>query len=84
MWVGTGTRLLTRKFPASSDQEHIVSGKFGILKEKLSEWQSIIEYDLITVNSIKADHQRLKGEIHSLYQESILSHASDKLSYDII
>ena len=32
MWVGTGTRLQTRKLPANSDQEHIVSGKFGSLK----------------------------------------------------
>ena len=44
----------------------------------------IIEYDLITVDSIKADHNHLKGEIHSLYEESIYAHASDKLSYDVI
>ena len=42
------------------------------------------EYDLITVDSIKVHHKRLKGEIHSLYQESIYAHASEKLSYDII
>ena len=55
MWVGTGTRLQTRKLLANSDQEHIVSGKFGSLKERIAEWQSIIEYDLITDDSIKAD-----------------------------
>ena len=84
MWVGTGTRLQTRKLPANSDQEHIVSGKFGSLKERIAEWQSIIEYDLITDDSINADHKRLKGEIHSLYQEAIYACASEKLSYDII
>ena len=83
-WVGTGTRLQTRKLPANSDQEHIVSGKFGSLKERIAEWQSIIEYDLITDDNINADHKRLKGEIHSLYQEAIYACASEKLSYDII
>ena len=84
MWVGTGTRLQTRKFPANSDQEHIISSKFKTLRDQISEWQYIIKYDLITVDSFKADHKRLKGEIHSLYQESIYAHASEKVSYDII
>ena len=84
MWVGTGDRLQTRKFPANSDQEHIILSKFKTLRDQISEWQYIIEYDLITADSIKADHKRLKGEIHSLYQESIYAHASEKLSYDVI
>ena len=84
MWVGTGTRLQTRKLPANSDQEHIILSKFKTLRDQISEWQYIIEYDLITADSIKADHKRLKGEIHSLYQESIYAHASEKLSYDVI
>ena len=59
MWVGTGTRLQTRKFPANSDQEHIISSKFKTLRDQISEWQYIIEYDLITVDSIKADHKHV-------------------------
>ena len=84
MWVGNGTRLQTRRFPANSDKEHIISSKFETIREKISGWQHIIEYDLLTIDSIKADHNQLKGEIHSLYQESIYAHASEKLSYDII
>ena len=84
MWVGTGTRLQTRQFPANIDKEHIISSKLETLREKISGWQHIIKYDLITIDSIKADHNQLKGEIHSLYQESIYAHASVKLSYDII
>ena len=75
---------LTQRFPANSDQEHIISSKFETLREKISAWQSIIKYELSTIDSIKADHNQLKGEIHSLYQESIYAHASEKLSYDII
>ena len=33
---------------------------------------------------IKADHNLLKGEIHSLYQEALYAPVSDKLSYDVI
>ena len=39
MWVGTGTRLQTRKFPANNDLEHIISSKFETLRGKTSEWQ---------------------------------------------
>ena len=84
MWVGTGTRLQTRRFLANSDKENIISNKFETLREKISGWQHIIEYDLLTIDSIKADHNQLKGEIHSLYQKAIYAHASEKLSYDII
>ena len=84
MWVGTGTRLQARKLPANSDQEIIISNKFETLRGKISEWQNIIEFDLITVDSIKADHKLLKGEIHFLYQEALYAHVSDKLSYDVI
>ena len=82
MWVGTGTWLQTRRFPTNSDKEHIISIKLETLKGKISEWQHIIEFDLITID--KADHNQLKGEIHSLYQESIYAHAPEKLSYDVI
>ena len=46
---GTGTRLKTRKFPANSDQEHIILSKSKTLRD-----QYVIEYDLITADSIKA------------------------------
>ena len=53
MWVGTGTRLQARKLPANSDQEIIISNKFETLREQISEWQAIIEFELITIDSIK-------------------------------
>ena len=66
-----------RRFPINSDKEHIISSKLEtLIRGKISEWQHIIEIDLITIVSIKADHNQLKGEIHSLYQESIYAHAS--------
>ena len=64
--------------------EHELVNKFKTLRIKISAWESIIKYELHTVDSIKANHNRLKGEIQSLYQESIYAHASVKLSYDII
>ena len=68
MWVGTGTRLQARKLPANSDQEIIISNKLENLGSKISEWQSLIEYDPITFDSINTDHNVLKGNIHILYQ----------------
>ena len=75
---------VTQRSPANSDQDHIISSKLETLREKISAWQSIIKHELSTIDSIKTDHNQLKGEIHSLYQESIYAHASEKLSYDII
>ena len=48
------------------------------------QWQSIIDYELITVDSIKIDHKKFKEDIQSLYQESIYGHVCAKLSYEII
>ena len=84
MGIGTSTRLQTRQFPTNSDKEHMISSNLKSLKRKISEWQHIIEFDLITIDSVTADHNQLKGEIHLLYQESIYAHAPEKLSYDII
>ena len=65
--------------------EHELVNKFKTLKIKISAWQCFINYDIdITIDIIKAHHVELKGEIHSLYHESILAHTSEKLSYDII
>ena len=64
--------------------EHDLVNKFKTLKIKISAWQSVINYELPTIDGIKANHNQLKGEMHSLYQESIYAHASEKLSYDII
>ena len=71
MWVGTGTRLQARKLPANSDQEIIISNKFETLRGKISEWQTIIEFELISVDSIKTEHELLKGKIYSMYQEAL-------------
>ena len=35
-------------------------------------------------DGIKADHNVLKGNIHSLYQEALYAQVTDKLSYEII
>ena len=64
--------------------EHELVNKFKTLKIKISAWQCFINYELPTIDNIKANHIQLKGEIHSLYQKSILAHTSEKLSYDII
>ena len=65
--------------------EHELVNKFKTLKIKISAWQCFINYDpYITIDIIKAHHVELKGEIHSLYHESILAHTSEKLSYDIL
>ena len=58
--------------------------KLETLREKISAWQSITKHELSTIDSIKTDYNQLKGEIYSLYQESIYAHAPEKLSYDII
>ena len=50
----------------------------------MSEWQSSIEYDPITFDGINTDHNVLKGNIHSLYQEALYACVTYKLSYDII
>ena len=84
MWVGTGTRLQARKLPANSEQEIIISNKFEILRAKISKRQASIEFELITVDSINTEHNLLKGNTHSLYQEALYAHVSDKLFYDII
>ena len=70
MGVGTSTKLQTRWFPTNSDKELIILGKLETLKKNITEWQHIIEFELITIDSVKADHNQLKGEIHLLYQES--------------
>ena len=75
---------MTQRSPANSDQDHIILSKLETLREKISAWQSITKHELSTIDSIQIDHNQLKGEIHSLYQESIYAHASEKLSYDII
>ena len=62
----------------------MISSKLKSLKEQISEWQNLIEFDYITVDSVRADYSQLKEKIYSLYQESIYAHAPEKLSYDII
>ena len=64
--------------------KHDLVNKLKTLKIKISAWQSVINYELPTIDNIKANHIQLKGEILSLYHESILAHTSEKLSYDII
>ena len=84
MGIGTSTRSQTRRFPTNSEKELMISNKLKSLKEQISEWQTLIEFDYITVDSVRTDYTQLKGEIHSLYQESIYAHAPEKLSYNII
>ena len=64
--------------------EHDLVNKFETLRIKISAWESIIKYELHSIDSIKANHNQLIREIQSLYQESIHAHASVRLSYDII
>ena len=84
MWVGTGTRLQSRKLPADNDQEIVILSKLENLQLQISNWQTAIEDEPITFEGIKADHKVLKGDIHSLYQEALYAQVTDKFSYDII
>ena len=45
---------------------------------------NIIKVDLITIDSVKADHELLEEEILSLYRKGLSAHVSEKLSYDVI
>ena len=56
MWVGTGTWLQARKLPADSNQEIIIVSKLERLQLKISNWQTAIEEEPITFESIKAGH----------------------------
>ena len=84
MWVGTGTSLQARKLPANSDQEIVISTKLESLRLQISTWQTAIDYEPITFDGINADHNVLKGNIHSLYQKALYAWVTDKLSYEII
>ena len=86
MRAGTGTRLQARKLPVNSDQEIAILSKLEDLRIKISNWQIAIDDDHnpITFDGIDTDHNVLKGNIHSLYQEALYARVTDKLSYDII
>ena len=68
--------------PANSDQEILT--KLENLRLKISNWQTLIDNEPITFDGINTDHNVLKGDIHSLYQEALYARVTDKLSYDII
>ena len=82
--MGTGTCLQTKKLPVDSDQEIVIFSKLESLQLKISNWQTAIDDEPITFEGIKADHNVLKGNIHSLYQEVLYARVTNKLSYDII
>ena len=84
MGVGISTRLQARRLPDNSDRELLITNKLDSLKGEISQWQSIIDYELISVDSIKIDHKKLKEDFQSLYQDSIYAHVPVKLSYEII
>ena len=71
MWVGAGTQLLAWRLPASGNQEITISSKLENLKTKIYNWQTAIDQEPITFEGIKTDHNVLKGDIHSLYQEAL-------------
>ena len=50
----------------------------------MSTWQTAIDDEPITFEGINDDHNVLKGDIHSLYQEALSARVTDKLSYEII
>ena len=66
------------------DQEIVISSKLENLQLKISSWQTAIDDEPITFEGIKTDHNVLKGDIYSLYQEALYARVTDKLSYDII
>ena len=54
--MGTGTCLQTKKLPVDSDQETVIFSKLESLQLKISNWQTAIEEEPITFESIKAGH----------------------------
>ena len=76
--------LQARKLPANSDQEIFISTKLESLRLKIFTWQTAIDNEPITLDGINTDHNVLKGDIHSLYQEALYARVTDKLSYEII
>ena len=86
MWVGTGTLLQARKLPANSDQEIVIFSKLEDLRVTISELQTLIDNDdeLIAFDGFNTDHNVLKGNIHSLYQEVLYARVTNKLLYNII
>ena len=80
MWYSiTGQKVTSRQY-----QEIVIVSKLENLQLKISNWQTAIDDEPITFEGIKADHNVLKGDIHSLYQEALYARVTDKLSYDII
>ena len=65
MWVGTDTQLQARKLPANSNQEIVIASKLENIHLKIATWQKAIDEEPITFEGIKADHDELKGAIHS-------------------
>ena len=57
MGAGISTRLQARRLPIDSDQELLISNKLDSIKGEISHWQSIIDYDLITVDDVRIDHK---------------------------
>ena len=80
MWVGIGTRLQVRKLPVNSEMETVISNKLEVLRSDISHWQYLIDYEPITYEGISTDHNVLKRNINSLYQEELYAHVTDKLS----
>ena len=79
-------QIISVDMPASNSQEITISSKLENFKMKISNWQSKIDEENtpIRFEGLKNDHNVLKGDIHSLYQEVLYGRVTDKLSYDII
>ena len=84
MWVGTGIRLQVRRLPTGNDRQALIQTQYDGICDNIRAWQIKIYEDPITFEGINAQFVRLKGSIHSFYQEALYSRVTDKLSYDII
>ena len=84
MFVGTGTRLHVSRLPAGNDPQAFFQTKYDGICDNIIVWQIKIDEEPITFEGINTQFIRLKGSIHSLYQEALYSQVTDKLSYDII
>ena len=68
----------------SANSEIVILSKLENLSVKISNWQTALDHDPITFDGINTDHNVLKGNIHSSYQEALYARVTDKLSYDVI
>ena len=71
MLVGTGTRLQVRRLPTGNDWQAFIQSQYDGICDNIISWQIKIDEEPITFKGINTQFIRIKGSIHSLYQEAL-------------